>query len=69
MDQGLIANLKHFYRSGVIKSLVEVIDNNKEPPAYIYISFDDELATCRAITDQSIVNDILNEGNVAEPDP
>lgn len=27
------------------------------------------MATCRAITDLSIVNDILNEANVAEPDP
>ena len=31
MDQGVIANFKHFYRSGVIKSLVEVLDNNLEP--------------------------------------
>jgi hypothetical protein len=27
----VIANFKHFYRSGVIKSLVDVLDNDLEP--------------------------------------
>ena len=31
MDQGVIANFKHFYRSGVIKCLVDVLDNDLEP--------------------------------------
>jgi hypothetical protein len=31
MDQGVIANFKHFYRSGVIKSLVDVLNNDLEP--------------------------------------
>jgi hypothetical protein len=31
MDQDVIANFKHFYRSGVIKRLVDVLDNDFEP--------------------------------------